>query len=132
MSWVTTGADFGTMLTGISATTATFLWGRTRIREWRADRDNRRERNWSGYIIRENVPTWFVRLVVDEHARWSEKVVLDVVNRDGTPNTDMARLLRLYVQDGGTLTRPPSAAQWDFLQDLRQARFGAPKGYPIL
>ena len=132
MSWMTTGAEFGTMLTGISATTATFLWGRTRIREWRADRDTRRERNWNAYISRENLPTWFVRLVDDEQVRWSERVVLNVVNRDGSPNTDMAHAFRLYVQDYGTLTRPPSAAQWDFLEDLRRTRFGAPKGYPLI
>lgn len=119
------------MLTGLAATTATYLWVRARVRERRADRDARRERNWNGFIIRESVPAWSVRLVDDEHARWSERVVLDVVNKDGSPNTAMAHALRLYVQDNGALTRPPSAAQWDFLQDLRLARYGAPEGYPI-
>jgi hypothetical protein len=131
VSWVTAGADFGTMLTGLSAATATVLWVRTRLREWRVDRDARRDRNWNGFIVRENVPTWFVRVVAEKHEGGPERVVLDVVNVDGSPNVEMAHALRLYVREGGRLTLPPSPAQWDFLQDLRRARFGAPEGFPI-
>jgi hypothetical protein len=131
MSWVTTGADVGTMLTGLSAVTATILWGRSRIRDWRDERAARVERNWNGYIIREYIPSWFVRVIEDGSANNTERVVLDVINKDGTPNANMAHQLKLYIRGGGTLTNPPSAAQWDFLQDLRLARFGAPSGYPI-
>ena len=131
MSWATTAADIGTMLTGLSATTATILWGRARVREWRADRDARRVRNWNGYIIREGVATWFVRVVEDGSAKWSERVILEVVNRDGTPNPDMAHALRLLAQGDGMLSRSPTTAQWHFLEDLRRERFGAPGGYPI-
>lgn len=131
MSWVTTGADVGTMLTGLSAATASILWGRARIREWRAERDARQVRNWNEYIIREAVNTWFVRVVEDDSNKWSERVILDVINGDGTPNLPMAHSLRVIARNDGSLSRSPSAAQWQFLQDLRQARFGAPKGYPI-
>ena len=51
MSWATTGADVGSMLTGLSAVTATALWGRARVREWREERAARVSRNWGGYII---------------------------------------------------------------------------------
>lgn len=131
MGWVTTGADVGTMLTGLSAVTATFLWGRSRVREWTAERDARRARNWNGYIIREGVATWFVRVVEDDSAKWSERVILDVVDKDGTPNPSMAHALRLHARGDGMLSRSPTEAQWHFLDDLRTARFGAPEGYPI-
>jgi len=131
MSWATTGADVGTMLTGLSAVTATALWGRARVREWREERAARVARNWNGFIIREYIPAWFAQVVEDGNSNYTERVILDVVNRDGTPNPNMAHQLKLYVQEGGTLTKPPSAAQWDFLQDLRLARFGAPGGYPV-
>ena len=131
MSWATTGADVGSMLTGLSAVTATALWGRARVREWRAERAARVSRNWGGYIIREYIPAWFTQVVDDGSSNHTERVVLDVINRDGTPKPNMAHQLKLYIRSGGTLTNPPSAAQWDFLQDLRQARFGAPEGYPI-
>lgn len=131
MGWVNTGTEFGTMLTGLSAVTATILWGRARVREWNDDRDARQARNWNGYIIREGIPAWFVQVVDNEDGYHSERVVLDVVNLDGTPNANMAHNLRLYVQTGGILTKPPSVAQWKFLEDLRRQRFGAPGGYPI-
>lgn len=47
MGWITTGAAVGTMLTGLSVVTATFLWGRERVREWRAIRLAREVRNWN-------------------------------------------------------------------------------------
>jgi hypothetical protein len=131
VGWLSTGADIGTMLTGLSAVTATILWGRTRVREWRAERDARRARNWNGYIITEGVATWFVRVVEDDSAKWSERVILDVVDKDGTPNPHMAHALRLYARGDGMLSRSPTQAQWDFLGDLRKGRFGAPDGYPI-
>lgn len=129
---MSTGADIGTMLTGASATTATYLWVRTRIREWRSDRDARKQRNWNGYIIREAIPTWNLRLVDNEETGLAGRVTFDVINPDGSPNLEMARALKLYVRDKGSLTRPPSVEQWAFLQDLRLQRFGAPKGYPLL
>lgn len=131
MEWTTTGADIGTMLTGLSAVTATFLWGRERVREWMAARHAREIRNWNGYIIREGVDTWLVRVVEDESTRYTERVTLDVVNRDGTPNRDMAHSLRLRAKEDGMLSRSPTPEQWDYLGDLRRERFGAPGGYPI-
>jgi hypothetical protein len=119
------------MLTGLSAVTAAFLWGRTRVVEWRVERDARRARNWNGYIIREGVATWFVRVVEDESAKWSARVILDVVDRDGTANPSMAHALRMYAREDGMLSRSPTEAQWHFLGDLRKARFGAPQGFPI-
>jgi hypothetical protein len=132
MGWVTTGAAYGTMLTGLSVATATAFWVRARFREWRDARDARRDRNWNGFIIRESVPTWIARVVDEDGAQWSERVILDVVNPDGTPNPAMAQLLRQVVRNENTLTRSPSVAQAHFLDDLRRARFGAPSGYPIL
>ena len=114
-SWVTTGADIGTMLTGLSAVTATFLWGRTRVREWKAERDARAARNWNGYIIREGVATWFVRVVEDDSAKWSERVILHVVDEDGTPNPSVAHALRLHARGDGMLSRcppRPSGTSW--------------------
>jgi len=132
VGWTTTGAEVGTMATGLAAVTATALWVRNRAVEWTAARNARKSRNWNGYIIREGVGTWFVRLVEDDTSeKWSEKVTLEVVDQDGTPNPSMAHALRLFVQSDGMISRSPTPAQWEFLQDLRKARFGAPGGYPL-
>ena len=51
MDWLTTGADAGTMATGISALTAAYVWTRGRLRDWPQERAAIRLRNWHGYIM---------------------------------------------------------------------------------
>lgn len=45
MDALTTGADIGTMLTGLSAVTAAYVWTMGRFRDWRRQKVAIAERN---------------------------------------------------------------------------------------
>lgn len=73
----------------------------------------------------------FVRLVPDADAP-PQRVPVDDIDRDGTPNEAMAHGLKQIVQGDGMISRSPSIEQQAFLEDLRQNRFSSPNGgYPI-
>ena len=130
MSWLEAGAQIGTMATGLSAATAAIVWGRRQYQERREAKAARAYRCWNGFIIQEGVFTGFVRLVPNQDAP-PERVTLDVVNPDGSPNQNMAHALRLCIESDGLLSRSPSVDQQAFLTDLRRKRFGTATGYPI-
>jgi hypothetical protein len=130
MSWTQTGAEFGTMVTGVSALTAAALWTRNQMRGWKEARDARRQRNWNGYIMLENVDTWYVQLVNQADAP-PERVVLDVVNKDNTPNAAAAHGMRIRVQGEGMLSRSPTPAEFAFLRDMRKERGYGLGNWPV-
>jgi hypothetical protein len=101
------------------------------VPETRRDESDTRRWRIRGSCVNNPLPKK-AQVVNDEQSNYSERVILEVVNPDGSPNANMAHNLRLYVQTGGILTIPPSIAQWKFLEDLRRQRFGSPGGYPIL
>jgi len=118
------------MVTGLSAATAAYVWTRNQLRGWRDAKAARAYRYWNGYIILEGILTTFVRLVPDADAP-PERVTLDVIDRDGTPNPAMAQGLRQVIESDGMISRSPSVQQRAFLTDLRKKRFGATTGYPV-
>ena len=46
--------------------------------------------------------------------------MLDVVNKDGTPNEQLAHSMRQIVTNDGWLSRSPTPAEYDFLQYLHK------------
>ena len=131
MSALGLGAEIAVIIAAVPAITGSFVWLRSqrdRIRERRADRETR---NWNGYVSLPGVATCYVKVIEDPDAKWNERVILDVVDPDGTPNPSMAPALRLCTNGDGTLSRSPSPAQWEFLKDLQKDRFNRGDGYPI-
>ena len=132
MTVLGSGAEIGVIVAALPAATGAVVWTQRQL-ERRRDRQAAREtRNWSGYIMVPGISTWYVSVVEEPGTAWTERVVLDVVNRDGTPNPEMAHLMRLHARGDGTLSRSPTPAQWDFLKDLQKDRFNRGDGYPIL
>jgi hypothetical protein len=131
MSWQDTGVAVGTMATGLSALTAAIVWIRKQVNEWQADRLAKRETNWQGYIPMDQVFSCNVRLVEDTLPGSGpiERVVLDVMNPDNSPNPQMAHGLRTIIKSDGTLSRSPTQAQFAFLVALRNDRVKT--GFPI-
>jgi hypothetical protein len=79
------------------------------------------------------VATWYVRVIEDPQTKYTQRVILDVVNEDGTPNPSMAHALLMHANGDKMLSRSPSPAQWDHLKDLQKERFSREdgSGYPI-
>lgn len=121
MSAIDTGAAIGTMLTGLSAVTAAYVWVRKQIEEQRQARAARQRRNWKGYIMPEGIGTWYCRLVESPNDP-PERVTLEVVNADGTVNPGHAYGLRTTIKGDGMISRSPTKAEWDFLIDMRKER----------
>jgi hypothetical protein len=130
MSWLEVGAEVGTMATGLSAATAAFVWVRRQLQERREAKAGRAYRCWNGFIIQEGVFTGFVRLITEPNAP-PERVTLDVINPDQSPNPNMAHSLRQIIESDGMISRSPSVEQGAFLNDLRRKRFGTRTGYPV-
>jgi hypothetical protein len=130
VSWLTAGADVGTMVTGVSAATAAYVWARNQIRDRQQEKAARAARNWNGFIMLEGIGTWYVRLIPDGTGP-IERITLDVINPDGTVNPQMAHFMRQVIEGDGMLSRAPSPEQMAFLQDLRKHRFGTASGYPV-
>jgi hypothetical protein len=131
MSVLGTGTEIAVIVAAMPAATGAVVWTlrqRDRLRERRTARETR---NWSGYVITPGIATWYVKVIKDPDTKWTERVVLDVVNPDGTPSPEMAHALRLYADGDGTLGRSPTPAQWEFLKDLQKDRFNRGDGYPI-
>jgi hypothetical protein len=132
MSWLEEGAQIGTMLTGLSAVTAAFVWTRNQARDWELAKATRSYRYWNGFVVQGGVFTGFVRLVPNSKDAPPEGVTLDVINPNGSPNENMAHGLRQVIESDGMISRSPSVEQQAFLDDLRRNRFGmGGAGYPV-
>jgi hypothetical protein len=126
----TTGADVGTMLTGLSAATAAFVWTRSQVREWRQQRAAIQRRSWHGYIDVGGISTWYVRLA-DDPKTPTARVVLDVVKQDGAPDDLMAYNLRLSIERDGMLSRPPTTQELELLKSLGRERGYGKGGFVV-
>jgi hypothetical protein len=126
----TAGADIGTMVTGLSAVTAAFVWTRSQVRDWRQQREARSARNWNGYIEVSGINSWYVRLAEDPKEP-SARVVLDVIDRDGDPDVNWAQNMRQRIVGDGILARVPTPEEYDFLSALRKERGYGKGGYIV-
>ena len=125
MDALTTGADIGTMLTGLSAVTAAYVWTMGRFRDWRRQKVAIAERNWGGYISPGGINGWDVRLAEEPNTPTS-RVVLEVLGNNAENRADN---LRQTVLRDGKLSRSPTVEEWDFLKYLyREHGYG--KGLP--
>jgi hypothetical protein len=131
MSVLATVADIAIVIAAIPAFTGGIVWTQRQLEARKQRRTDREVRNWNGYIQRAGVSSWFVKIIEDPDNKWTERVVLDVVDQDGTPNPSMAHALRLHANADRLICRYPSASQWDFLKDLEKDRFNTGQGYPI-
>lgn len=131
MSVLGTVAEIAVIVAALPAATGAIVWTQRQRERLRERRVAREARNWSGYVMITGIATWYVRVVEDPMAKWTERVVLEVVNPDGTPSPDMAHTLRLHANGDGMLSRSPTPAQWEFLKDLQKERFNRGDGYPI-
>jgi hypothetical protein len=107
------------------------VWLQNQLDERRGRQTARETRNWTGYLSTPGIDTWYVTVIEDSDNKWTERVILEVVDPDGTPNPSMAHGLRLRARGDGTLSRSPTRAQWDFLKDLQNDRFNRGEAYPI-
>jgi hypothetical protein len=125
----TIGTDIATMLTGLSVLTATIVWTRTQWRDWSQRKAAIAQRNWHGYVMPEGISDWYVRLVEDPKTP-TATVILNVVDRDGTPDASRAENLRQTIIGDGMLARVPTPEEYDFLRAQRKER-GYGKGFPV-
>jgi hypothetical protein len=105
MSVLEDGAQVGTILVGLSAVTAGYVWIRGQLRDWREAKAARSYRFWNGYVIQGGVFTAFVRLVPNPADSPPERVTFDVINSNGTPNEQMAHDLRQFIESDGMISR---------------------------
>lgn len=130
MDVMTAGADIGTMLTGLSAVTAAYVWTRSQWSGWRQEKLARSRRTWHGYVAIEGVDTWYVRAVADAD-RQAGQVVLEVLDgQDGSPDEVLAQGMRIVADRDGMLSRSPTTEEFEFLKDLRKER-GYGKGFIV-
>jgi hypothetical protein len=125
----TIGSDIATMLTGLSAVTAAATWLTVRYRAGQTERNLTRARNWNGFIMTNGISDWYVRLV-DDPKTPAAVVPLEVINRDGTPDPQMAYGLRLAIESDGMLARVPTSQEFTFLKFLHK-ELGYGKGQVI-
>jgi hypothetical protein len=129
MDTLTTGADVGTMLTGLSVLTATVVWTRTQWRDLRERRAATRLRNWHGYIRLEGVDTWYVRLA-EEPKTPTGTVVVEVLDGEGgQPDAALAHSVRQIILGDGMLSRSPTPEEFEFLKAQRKERQAT--GFPV-
>lgn len=127
----TAGADIGTMLTGLSAVTAAYVWTRGQLRDRQARRAALAARNWHGYIELGGINSWYVRLAEDPETP-TARVVLDVTDRDGNPDEHWAHNMRQTITEDKMLARAPTPEEHDFLAALRkERRYGTSGGYTV-
>lgn len=112
--------------------TATVVWTRRQWDEWQHSRAARRQRNWHGYVMPEGIDTWYVRIVEQPLDVPPERVTLDVVNADGSPNPQLAQGMKIRIDGERMLSRSPSPAEWEFLIAMRKERgYGKTGGFPV-
>jgi hypothetical protein len=125
MDALTTGADVGTMATGLAAVTAAVAWVRNQWDGWQSQRRERQRRNWHGFIDVGGINTVPVRLA-DPAAPSGAVVAVEVLREPGgRPDEQMAAGLRIVVERDGFLSRAPTVAELEFLKYLRRR-----EGYP--
>lgn len=107
------------MLTGLAAVTAAATWLTARYRGWRAEQDRTRARNWNGFIMTNGISDWYVRLI-DDPKTPTAIVPLEIVNRNGEPDPQMAYGLRQAVISDGMLARVPTQEEFAFLKFLQK------------
>ncbi len=130
MDVMTAGADIGTMLTGLSAVTAAYVWTRSQWGGWRQEKLARSRRTWHGYVALEGVDTWYVRVAADG-GRQAGQVVLEVLSgQDGSPDEMLAQGVRIVAERDGMLSRSPTPEEFEFLKDQRKER-GYGRGFII-
>ena len=117
------------MATGLSAVTAAFVWTKGQVRGWRQEKAATRIKNWRGYIDLGQVNTWYVRLI-EEPTSPTARVILEIIDNDGTPNEQMAHSLRQVVKRDRLLSRSPTPGEFEFLKQLYRER-GYGKGIRI-
>ena len=130
MDALTAGADIGTMLTGLSAVTAAYVWTRNQLRDWRDQRAAVAARNWHGFIEVGGINSWDVRLAEDP-ATPTARVVLEVVDRDGNLDANWAQNMRQHVIADKMLARAPTPEEYAFLIALRKDRGYGKGGYIV-
>jgi hypothetical protein len=120
MDALTAGADIGTMATGLAAVTAAVAWTRNQWDGWQVQRRERKRRNWHGYIDVGGINTVPVRLA--ESPKTAGAIVtLEVLDKfGGKPDEQLAAGLRIFVQNSGFVSRPPTEAELEFLIHLRK------------
>ena len=131
MTALGTVADIAIIIAAVPTFFGGFLWARLQLSKIHDRRTAREVRNWNGYIDRTGVNSWCVKVIEDPDHKWTERVLLDVVDMDGTPNPSMAHALRLFANSDGMLCKYPSEEQWRYLRDLQKDRFNSGQGYPI-
>lgn len=129
MDWLTTGADVATMATGLSVVTATIVWVQNQARRWKQERAATRLKNWHGFIAMGQIDTWYVR-VAEAPDGPTSRVVLDVINKDGSPNEQLAHTMRQKINADGVLSRSPTPEEFEFLMHLHSEK-GYGKGIAI-
>jgi hypothetical protein len=131
MDLLTDGADIATMLTGISAVTAAFVWTRGQLRDWRQRRAAIQRRNWGGYIDVGGINTWYVRLAEDP-GEPTGRVALDVLRTiNGEPDAQLAHGMRLIIEQQGMLSRSPTPEELELLKHLGRERGYGRGGYVV-
>lgn len=98
------GASLATMLTGVSAVTAAWVWIRKQWSEMKAQRAATQRRNWHGYIEITSINSWYVRLA-EEPDEPTARVVIEVLDKNGQPHPNAAQNLRQRVTGDGMLAR---------------------------
>lgn len=119
---LTAGADVGTMVTGVSAVTAAYVWTRSQWRTWRQQKLATARRTWRGYIEPTGVNTWYVRLADEQPTKPTNKILVEVVDRDGDPDEMGAQTMRQWIGGDGMLSRSPTPNEMEFLMALRKER----------
>lgn len=78
----------------------------------------------------EGIDTWYVRLAEEPPASPTARVVLEVIDRDGTPNAMLSHKVRQVISRDGMLSRSPTPAENEFLIALQMDRRQA-GGFPV-
>ena len=96
-TWMSYGADLGTMLTGVGVLGGVAVWTRGQVLSWRDRREARAYRTWHGYIMQGSVESWDVRLA-ERPDGVSGRVVLEVLGKDGEPSGNLANNMRIVAE----------------------------------
>jgi hypothetical protein len=120
MDLLTIGADIGAMIVGLPVISAGIVW---LLRRRDAKRQLKAEtalRNWDGYIMVNNINSWYVRLI-DDPKTPTAVVPIEIVDREGNPDSQMAYNLRQVIIRDGMLARVPTEREYAFLKHLNKA-----------